>query len=80
MYSLVVSVRRKIQWISVEVISGFQKCLKCKEREFKTGMAYIGPKASVAAVSRQYLGEKTHLKRELIYREASEIHGSQIYL
>lgn len=46
--SFVVSVRKKFQWISVEIVNGFQKQLKCKEREFfKTVMPYIGPKASM---------------------------------
>lgn len=60
----------------MESFKGFQKHLKCKEREFKTNMTYMGPNASMTAGSREYLSENTHLKRELSYREASEIHSS----
>lgn len=74
--SFVIRVGRKFQWISVESFNGFQKHLKCEQRGFKTSMPYMGTKGSVSAVSKEYLGKKTYLKRDLSYREASEIHSS----
>lgn len=62
----------------MESFNGFQKHLKREEGGFKTSMPHMGTKGSVSAVSREYLGKKTHLKRDLSYREASEIHSSHI--